>query len=472
MLLNFAKKQINMKKLLLSLSIALVPTINSFAQAIPNPSFENWNTINYEEPIPWNSSNHDNIRLGIPANVTKVTGVTGFAVHLETIMNATDTSFAFISNANGDPMSGKGGVPFSQLPTTITGSYRYDLGTTDTAIIIVFFKKNGAVISQDLIQIRGTGVQSAFTTFSYPVNVSVVPDSVIIAAASSNAISNIGIQNGSFLELDNLGFAGPGVTQTLLGGDFENWLPQTSDQILGWFEQGEGVTKVSPGYNGNFAVQLETFDYGSGGIWGSGIGSGPSTQSGPSGGLPYTLQNDTLCGYYQYFTTGNDSAMIYNNLKLNGANVGGGSKNFGPAASWTYFEIHLGSFTTPDSLYVGATSSSNWPVNNATVGSRLLLDNLFLKSQLVGLKSNYPFEMFISIYPNPTTDVLNLNWNKKLNDNAILTIYSLSGQLVYSETLLNGSASKQLDVKNYTDGTYLISIESSSKVLRTAFIKK
>ncbi|MDP2387837.1 MAG: T9SS type A sorting domain-containing protein [Bacteroidota bacterium] len=462
-----------MKKILLLASIGITSISEFNAQSIPNPSFENWSTTNYEQPNPWNTANTENLRRGGPINVTKVAGVSGFGVRMETAIINPDTFNAYIINSNGDPMAGDGGVPYSQLPTAITGSYRYNLGVNDTAIILVFFKKNGAVISNDIIKIKGTGNQPTFAAFSFPLTVSVIPDSVIVAAASSNAITNEGVTNGSFLELDNLGFSGPGVTQALAGGNFDNWTLYTQNVLMDWRTQGEGVSKVSPGHSGSFAVQMVTMDYGPGeGIHASSVSIGEQSQSGPIGGMPFTNQFDTLCGYYKYFTPSNDSAAVMYNVMSNGMNIGGMYESFGPASNWTYFELPIFSFTPPDTLNINMHSSANYPVDNSTAGSTFIVDDVHLKSQLVGIKSLNPFDMVFSTYPNPATELVNISWNKTINENFNIKVYSITGQLISSESVKSGSSGYQLNVKDYADGTYLVNIESSTKIWRTAFIKK
>lgn len=464
-----------MKKLLLILSVTIASASNFIAQTIPNGGFENWATSTFENlNAPWDTPNARNIDDGLPANVTKITGVSGYGVRLETVANATDTSFAYIANFRNEP-NGEGGVPFSQIPTALTGYYRYNLGTTDSAIFLVFFKKNGVILSQDFFQVRNaTGVQANFVSFSLPLtSFTTVPDSVVFAAASSNALSGNGVQVGSFLELDNIGFSGPGVTQQLAGGTFEDWSTQTNYALLDWNINGDqGFSRVSPGHAGNYAVQMVTQDYGLDGVWGSGIGLGNNSQSGPSGGVPFTTLVDTICGYYKYFPVGLDQSFFMYHLMENGVNVSGEIFNFPAASNWTYFEMPLNPWlATHDSLTVDISSSSNWPVDNTTAGSTLVLDDIHLKSQPIGLKSINPFDMIISAYPNPTTDVLNLKWNKQFNENVTMSIYSISGQLISSEVIESGNNSTQVNVKHFSKGAYLINITSSSKTWKTTFIK-
>ncbi|MGZ3901046.1 MAG: hypothetical protein ACXVNQ_11345, partial [Bacteroidia bacterium] len=133
-----------MKKLLLFTSMFAIAKL--FGQAVPNGSFENWTTINYSEPTGFNTGNSRDVpRMGV-ASITKVTGFTGFAVRIQNNVVGPDTSDSYIINTNNpcsDVPQWTGGVPYSQQPTAITGKYRYNLLGTDTAILLVIFRKNG-----------------------------------------------------------------------------------------------------------------------------------------------------------------------------------------------------------------------------------------------------------------------------------------------------------------------------------------
>ena len=219
-----------MKKLLL-INFLFIGTM-LMGQAISNGTFENWTSTPYNDPTGWTTGNlRDLQRLGTPS-VTEVTGYSGHAVRIQTNIVGADTSDSYIvntSNPCSSPTQWTGGVPYTQLPTAITGYYSYSLAGNDTAILIVIFRKNGVHVGDNFIKIRGTGSVSSFTSFSFPLTCSTTPDSMIIAASCSNKISNIGVANGSFLELDNLAFTG--TTQAILNGTFDNWTSKSNDVL-------------------------------------------------------------------------------------------------------------------------------------------------------------------------------------------------------------------------------------------------
>jgi len=463
-----------MKNILLIFVLLL--QIKLYGQTIPNGTFENWTSTAYNDPTGFNTGNlRDLQRLGI-ASVTKVAGYTGFAVRIQTNVVGPDTSDSYIINTNNpcsDPPQWTGGVPYSQHPTAINGYYRYNLPGNDSALLIVIFRKNGVHIGDNYIMIRGTGSQSTFAPFSFPVTCSGTPDTMIIAAAPSNKKKNIGIQNGSFIELDNLAFAG--TSQPIPNGNFENWNAKSYDVLSGWEGWNSGINKTASSYTGSYAIRLETWsDCGGSNVNSSGITTGHMTpNSGPAGGRPYTNMIDTLCGYYKYAPMGNDSAMVYINLTNNHNNVGGNMHSLHAAANYTYFEIpiYVGGPIPPDTMRVDI-GSSNWQTTIANTGSVLYLDNLYLKSQSLGIiESNTPNIQSIA-YPNPVQDILTIKLKNNLSGSQRLALYDVRGKIISEEDLHNNGTLFYIPVKNLEAGMYFYEIRGNKELVRNKFIKK
>lgn len=454
-----------MKTLLLCTAVLF--NLEIFGQAIPNGGFENWNSTSYNEVTGWNSGNLRDIQaMGMPS-ITKVNGFTGFAIRIQTNIIGPDTSESYVINTVNpcnDPPQWKGGVPYSQQPTAITGHYRYNLLGTDTALLIVIFRKNGAHVGDNYIKIRGTGSQSVFTTFSFPLTCSVVPDTMIIAAASSNKISNPAAQNGSFIEFDDLAFAN--CTQPILNGTFENWTAKTYDVPVS-FESWGTITKSTGSYSGSFALRLETaLGMCNSSADPSGITNGYMTpNNGPRGGTPYSLQMDTLCGYYKYSTPGNDSAKIYVNLSVNGNQIGGNTKDLVPAATYTFFKIPFSAGLPPDTIRIDAMSS-NW--NSPVLGSVLYLDNLYLKSQPLGIKNLQFITSQINVYPNPVKDLLTIDCNTVFSPKEFV-LYNSIGEMIISGS--NISNLVHVNMKDLPDGIYFLQLKNDKMVITKKVVK-
>jgi len=72
----------------------------------------------------------------------------------------------------------------------------------------------------------------------------------------------------------------------------------------------------------------------------------------------------------------------------------------------------------------------------------------------------------VSIYPNPTTEVLNLNVNAKVNS---ADIYDLSGKLVRNVTV---ASDNKVNVKDLRNGTYVLKVNTEAGSTSHKFIKK
>jgi hypothetical protein len=74
----------------------------------------------------------------------------------------------------------------------------------------------------------------------------------------------------------------------------------------------------------------------------------------------------------------------------------------------------------------------------------------------------------LNIYPNPVTDVLNVQWNNT-NETANLSIRDLSGRLVHSERVANGNAA--LNLSGLASGNYILELQKGDRTLRKQMVK-
>ncbi len=454
-----------MKKLLLL--VFTFSFIHSIINAqVLNGTFEAWNSTSYSEPIGWSTGNQEAIsKLGI-VPVTEVNGLTGSAVRMETMVIGNDTAQAYI--ANGDPGSATGGVPCSQQPTAIAGYYRYNLPQNDTAIILVIFKSGGNVISMDVFKIKGSGSQNTFIPFSFPLSLSSTPDTVIIAAACSNLIDNVGVEAGSWMELDGLGFTGP--TVAIPGSSFDAWINESFDQTLSWSANGD-VTKTNDSYQGNYAIKLTTVDYGNGNIGSGSITNGIYSNNGPAtGGMPFSQTADTLVGYYKYITSSTDSANISISLTNNGNWISGYGIQLPAAANYTYFEIPINSSSAHDTMRIDVNSSS-WPYTQSSAGSVLYLDNIVLKSALTLGVKNIDLSQSVFVYPNPVSDLFNIHFNEMTGVNTSINIYDVSGRLILSDKFSTPGKNFQINISALKEGIYYCNIYNGENIVKKMFAK-
>ncbi len=445
------------------------------AQTIPNSNFDNWTNQSYDEATNWTSSNQESIRKNVGVTSTSVTGATGKGLRMQTKIIGPDTVFGYVfyGAGGGDPMAGQGGLPYSQKPSNFIGQCRYNLPVNDTAIMLVIFKKAGVIINSNVIKIRGTGNQNSFTPFSYTLGVAsstLSPDSVIIAVASSNAIRNSGIQNNSFIEVDELNFTGAGITQTISNGSFENWTTTDFAKLNNWSAAGEGISQIAPGQSGPFAIQLQTQVYSGNFVGVTGLTNGmyPPMGGPPKGGQPYTLTKDTLFGYYKFNGT-NDSGLISINLRKSGIQVFGAVKYFKNQNNWTLFKIPINASSAPDSLRLEIYSSSP-PGLMSGGGSKLSVDNLYLSSQATFISTILENVSGLTLYPNPGTSSLKL----KLPSGFIgdMKVYDTMGRELTLKNISYTETEMVIDILELKAGVYYVQLLNNTGSLVAKFIKE
>ncbi|HUP12537.1 MAG TPA: T9SS type A sorting domain-containing protein, partial [Niastella sp.] len=257
------------------------------------------------------------------------------------------------------------------------------------------------------------------------------------------------------------------------GGNFDNWTAKSYDLLNNWDGSGEGVSRATDKYRGNYAVLLETQE-GDGGVFSSGITNGKQTNMGSGGGVPYTGTADTLVFYYKYTAGGTDTANVYINLSKNGSFVGGRSEPIFAAATYTRMEVPFSAGMAPDTLRV-EFFSSNWPYEPANKGSKLYIDEVHLKSQPLKTGITAIAKNAVHIYPNPVSSALNIAFASGGEYTARLCITDALGRQV-AATLVNvakGENALSADMQSLTTGVYHFSLIAENTIIATGnFIKQ
>ena len=68
----------------------------------------------------------------------------------------------------------------------------------------------------------------------------------------------------------------------------------------------------------------------------------------------------------------------------------------------------------------------------------------------------------ISVYPNPASDKLNINFNSAEKQDIQVQLMSITGEIIYSDIVNNfsGDYFKSLDVSRYAKGMYFLRIKT------------
>lgn len=452
-------------KTLVALALGLLTTSIQAQNAVPNGNFEQWNSLSFENPKYYQSSNKDVYRTGLTYNCVKVTDAYhgSFALKMTTAANARDTMFAYVVNGNpeNDPGSWHGGIPYNQKPTGIRGYYKSNVATGDTALIIVAFSKAGINIGTYVLKLYG--LHNSYTMFSQTFSpaLSQTPDSVIFAATSSNALIESAV-SGSMLQIDSVSFTGVSSQPALLNGSFEEWETTTVETPVKWYiNDGNNIPilKTTDLYKGQYAIRLETDQGENNGNPRANPGSVSTgyylrncNQCTEQGGYPFSKAVDTLIFWYKYSPASNGKAQVFINLKKNGNNIWGNGLELSAAANYQYAELPIFPGQTPDTLIVNFQSGRWQDSGLAHIGSVLIVDEVQLKSE--PLRTGLSFlrrNNAMSLYPNPAGNTLSVHFN--INNPAYLRITDIEGREIM--LLAAGEKDLQVDVSTLPEGLYL-----------------
>jgi hypothetical protein len=479
-----------MKKLLLLSFISIAFASKLFAQAAPDGGFEYWNTYSWMDPQYFNSSNEQIVRSGGTSfNATRVTP--GYHGSYALSLTTTVVSPAYVINANANNGNFKGGIPYtlSKKPTGVRFHYQYAPNTNDTAAVLVIFKKLGSVIDSFLVMVTVPSGGYALQTYAKDTSnfaLGLTPDTVIVGAISSlGGISGGSGHPGSVFILDSLAltYNGASAQPSELNGDFENWTSDTINVPLSWYDQSyPGVSRTTDAQTGSYALEVQTTTY-----LGDPEPGQISTGYQPNnchnnchetGGKAFTGQVDTLDFAYKYAPHGTDTANVQLAFIKNGVDTFNTSI-FLAGTNSTYKDTII-PFNLPnpyDTVIIGVTSSwhNNFNSNSQYapyVGSVLKIDNMTFASQKHFLSvNNVTAVTGVKAYPNPTTDVLNLQFTN-ISGAATISVYDITGRQIKQSNVTINSNVVPVSTTGMSSGIYFYRVTTANGSFENKFIKE
>ncbi|HEY8402266.1 MAG TPA: hypothetical protein VIK89_13450 [Cytophagaceae bacterium] len=369
------------------------------AQTIPNSGFEDWDqSSTFEKPVNiiQNSNAESFYNTGV-ATMTKVQGVTGYAMRLENKLAPNgDNLLAYASWGEASESGFSKGVPLpSEEPLDgVTMKLRYSLSTGFRGFIAIIPTKDGVPAGDGNGVIPGAyvyyieGDQPSFTTMNFTFEPSLTenPDScmLFIAAAELGENSDSG-KPGDFIEVDDIAFIG--TSDIFLGGNLEEWEEGPSVELpKEWRVEVRGLNyltfqKSSDAFSGNYSIQLKNIVESEGRrvlgkvMLGDEICPGNGSDCTPLPGMKINSVPRSIGFYYKYFTSGVDSATCSVNLLKSGVgNVARGWNYFLPTNDWKFGVVSIAfPDEIPDSAKI-AFEAGRW--ETAVDGSTLLIDDV------------------------------------------------------------------------------------------------
>jgi len=161
-----------------------------------------------------------------------------------------------------------------------------------------------------------------------------------------------------------------------------------------------------------------------------------------------------------------------------GRNPGGGcARETSPDSSgaYTFTGVDTGSYfiyvDIPNFGMVTILTATITPAHPQSTNNNYCLDstNINVCASPSGIKQVAGNNYQVSVYPNPSSGVLNLQMNEY--ENARVEIYSVIGQKVYTQQMQNNL--QQINLNSLTEGVYQVRVlKNNNQVYQTKFIKQ
>lgn len=455
-----------MKKTLLS-CLALLTFGSVFSQYY---GFENWTTSSVLKLDDYNTTADDYPAFGAMSVNQSTSPYSGNSIHLETVLlTSGDTMFGYFIDSDPDNLTG--GQPMATKVDSVVGYYRYNIAAGDSALFLCIPKLAGTPTAMLQKYIKGS--QSSWTRFAYYVG-SLANDSIMIGAASSDGMNFSGVP-GSWIEFDNIQIKNGNTATPIMNYQFENWTTVSWENPVGWMTSNDYAVGSNPmpavkstdKYSGTYALELNTITDMYGDTIPGMATNGTFGDNNIFGGVAYTSNPTGLEFYYKYAPAGNDSAWAQVTFKDNMGNVIGSYGGlFGTASSYTQVTQAISLPSTPDSLLLIAASGQN-------PGSKFTIDQLDLTFP-IGENELVNIEGIVS-YPNPATDLINIRFNLKTDNNVNIKIIDVTGKEVENKnmgSLTANSYNVKFNTSNYNAGVYFIKFTTGEKTITHKFIVK
>jgi hypothetical protein len=277
----------------------------------------------------------------------------------------------------------------------------------------------------------------------------------------------------TILSIAAVAFTSASLLAQIPNNGFENWTAVGSYSVpnsWGTLNNTYGVqtaTKGTPGSPGAsyLAVTSKTITGGNviGGIAVCGVLDSMTMQ--PKSGFAFNQQPVSFTGSWQHMIYGSSQGSIMITLtKWNTTTnqrdvVATANKALsGMAMSWATFTINLTylSSTAPDSCMIVLKASGTTPTNN----DYLWVDNLAFNGSVTGINNQESFLSDVTVFPNPSAEVVNINLNLKSEQKTSIELLDLSGKLILTKDLglLQGDSKQSINITGISKGTYFVKI--------------
>ena len=185
----------------------------------------------------------------------------------------------------------------------------------------------------------------------------------------------------------------------------------------------------------------------------------------PKSGFAYNMRPASFTGKWQHMIYGSSQGSIQVTLTRwdTGMNMrmpvaSGNVTLSGMAMSWANFTIPLTYVdgNNPDTCIIVMKASGSTPTNN----DYLWVDNLAFSGSVTGIENHASFVTNMVVFPNPSTETINVNLNLKSSQKVSIELTDITGKLILTKDAgtLTGESKQTLNVTGVSKGTYLVRV--------------
>jgi hypothetical protein len=145
--------------------------------------------------------------------------------------------------------------------------------------------------------------------------------------------------------------------------------------------------------------------------------------------------------------------------------------------NWKSLNYATYQYAAEDSLtyFVKSKAGDLWKIAFEGFGGSSNGNYAFTKEKILNSQSIKSINILdVSTFPNPATDFLNIVLHQTDNEDINVTVFNMSGALVFSKNFsgTQGINNLQLSVGEYSKGLYLVNVESQRASVQTKFVVK
>lgn len=127
--------------------------------------------------------------------------------------------------------------------------------------------------------------------------------------------------------------------------------------------------------------------------------------------------------------------------------------------------------------FAGTNAQLSWTIGETMIetyvnGSNQLTQGFHQTNLVITALEDLAENFQVKIFPNPTTDVLNIEWSE-ISDPLTLTLYDATGKQLLGQNTLGQTVTKTLDLTAYSAGSYLLHLSNpDGRTIKTFKILK